>query len=56
MSSFRYVDLETDKGRGQKLTGWQNLKSRHTQYLLFKFAMKSHRLMDLFIGTLFNLA
>lgn len=42
--------------KGAKLTGWQNLKSRHTQYLLFKFAMKSHRLMDLFIGTLFNLA
>ncbi|AEO70372.1 uncharacterized protein THITE_2147230 [Thermothielavioides terrestris NRRL 8126] len=32
------------------------LKSRHTQYLLFKFAVKSTRLMDMFIGTLFNLA
>ena len=34
----------------------QHLKSRHTQYLLFKFAMKSNRLMEMFIGTLFNLA
>ncbi|KAK0632018.1 RNA polymerase I-specific transcription initiation factor RRN3 [Immersiella caudata] len=33
-----------------------NLKSRFTQYLLFKFAMKSHQLMELFIGTLFNIA
>lgn len=34
----------------------QHLKSRHTQYLLFKFAMKSNQLMEMFIGTLFNLA
>lgn len=34
----------------------QHLKSRHTQYLLFKFAMKSNHLMEMFIGTLFNLA
>ncbi|KAL2015334.1 hypothetical protein VTK56DRAFT_5796 [Thermocarpiscus australiensis] len=33
-----------------------HLKSRHTQYLLFKFAMKSNQLMEMFIGTLFNLA
>ncbi|KAH6634410.1 RNA polymerase I-specific transcription initiation factor RRN3 [Chaetomium sp. MPI-SDFR-AT-0129] len=33
-----------------------HLKSRHTQYLLFKFAMKSTQLMEMFIGTLFNLA
>ncbi|KAH6650762.1 RNA polymerase I-specific transcription initiation factor RRN3-domain-containing protein [Chaetomium tenue] len=33
-----------------------HLKSRHTQYLLFKFAMKSQQLMEMFIGTLFNLA
>ncbi|KAK3335577.1 RNA polymerase I-specific transcription initiation factor RRN3 [Cercophora scortea] len=33
-----------------------HLKSRHTQYLLFKFASKSHHLMDMFIGTLFNIA
>jgi RNA polymerase I-specific transcription initiation factor RRN3 len=33
-----------------------HLKSRHTQYLLFKFAMKSNHLMEMFIGTLFNLA
>ncbi|KAK4230523.1 RNA polymerase I-specific transcription initiation factor rrn3 [Podospora fimiseda] len=33
-----------------------HLKSRHTQYLLFKFAMKSNTLMEMFIGTLFNLA
>ncbi|KAK5663302.1 hypothetical protein OQA88_3730 [Cercophora sp. LCS_1] len=33
-----------------------HLKSRHTQYLLFKFALKSHQLMELFIGTLFNIA
>ncbi|KAA8634348.1 hypothetical protein SMACR_04861 [Sordaria macrospora] len=33
-----------------------HLKSRHTQYLLFKFAMKSNRLMEMFIGTLFNIA
>jgi hypothetical protein len=40
----------------QGLTDWQNLKSRHTQYLLFKFAMKSHELMEMFTGTLLNLA
>ncbi len=34
----------------------QHLKSRHTQYLLFNFALKSHQLMELFIGTLFNIA
>ncbi|KAK3940067.1 RNA polymerase I-specific transcription initiation factor RRN3-domain-containing protein [Diplogelasinospora grovesii] len=33
-----------------------HLKSRHTQYLLFKFAMKSQQLMEMFIGTLFNIA
>ncbi|KAK4129600.1 RNA polymerase I-specific transcription initiation factor RRN3 [Parathielavia appendiculata] len=33
-----------------------HLKSRHTQYLLFKFAMKSNQFMEMFIGTLFNLA
>ena len=33
-----------------------HLKSRHTQYLLFKFALKSEQLMELFIGTLFNIA
>ncbi|KAM7196105.1 RNA polymerase [Naviculisporaceae sp. PSN 640] len=33
-----------------------HLKSRHTQYLLFKFALKSEKLQDMFIGTLFNLA
>ncbi|KAK3393011.1 RNA polymerase I-like protein [Podospora didyma] len=33
-----------------------HLKSRHTQYLLFKFAMKSHHFMEMFIGTLFNIA
>ncbi|KAK4237145.1 RNA polymerase I-specific transcription initiation factor RRN3-domain-containing protein [Achaetomium macrosporum] len=33
-----------------------NLKSRHTQYLLFKFALKSNQLMEMFIGTLFNIA
>ncbi|KAL2154830.1 hypothetical protein VTH82DRAFT_3506 [Thermothelomyces myriococcoides] len=33
-----------------------HLKSRHTQYLLFKFSMKSTQLMEMFIGTLFNLA
>ncbi|KAK0630175.1 RNA polymerase I-specific transcription initiation factor RRN3 [Bombardia bombarda] len=33
-----------------------HLKSRHTQYLLFKFALKSTKLMDMFIGTLFNIA
>ena len=38
------------------LTVVQHLKSRHTQYLLFKFAMKSNQLMEMFIGTLFNLA
>lgn len=43
-------------GGGHRLTVWQHLKSRHTQYLLFKFAMKSNQLMEMFIGTLFNLA
>ncbi|KAK3329354.1 RNA polymerase I-specific transcription initiation factor RRN3 [Apodospora peruviana] len=33
-----------------------HLKSRHTQYLLFKFASKSPQLMEMFIGTLFNIA
>ncbi|KAK1752417.1 RNA polymerase I-specific transcription initiation factor RRN3 [Echria macrotheca] len=33
-----------------------HLKSRHTQYLLFRFAMKSRQLMELFTGTLFNIA
>ncbi|KAK4181631.1 putative RNA polymerase I-specific transcription initiation factor rrn3 [Triangularia setosa] len=33
-----------------------HLKSRHTQYLLFKFAMKSDQLMELFIGMLLSIA
>ncbi|KAK4196391.1 putative RNA polymerase I-specific transcription initiation factor rrn3 [Triangularia verruculosa] len=33
-----------------------HLKSRHTQYLLFKFAMKSDHLMELFIGTILTVA
>ncbi|KAK0657305.1 RNA polymerase I-specific transcription initiation factor RRN3 [Cercophora newfieldiana] len=30
--------------------------SRHTQYLLFKFALKSHQLTSLFTGALFSIA
>ncbi|KAK0731682.1 RNA polymerase I-specific transcription initiation factor RRN3 [Lasiosphaeris hirsuta] len=33
-----------------------HLKSRHTQYLVFNFALKSPQLVELFIGTLFNIA
>ncbi|KAK0670435.1 putative RNA polymerase I-specific transcription initiation factor rrn3 [Cercophora samala] len=33
-----------------------HLKSRHTQYLLFKFAMKSDQLMELFLGMLLTIA
>ncbi|KAK3383117.1 RNA polymerase I-specific transcription initiation factor RRN3 [Lasiosphaeria ovina] len=33
-----------------------HLKSRHTQYLLFKFAMRSRLFMETFTGTLFNIA
>ena len=33
-----------------------HLRSRNTQYLLFKFAVQSNHLMDLFIGTLFSIA
>ncbi|KAK4193539.1 RNA polymerase I-specific transcription initiation factor rrn3 [Podospora australis] len=33
-----------------------HLKSRHTQYLLFKFAMKSNNFMEMFLGTLLNIA
>ncbi|KAM7223223.1 RNA polymerase [Rhypophila decipiens] len=33
-----------------------HLKSRHTQFLLFKFAMSSRKLQNMFIGKLFSLA
>nr|CDP23080.1 Putative RNA polymerase I-specific transcription initiation factor rrn3 [Podospora anserina S mat+] len=33
-----------------------HLKSRHTQYLLFKFAMKSDQLMEMFLGLLLSVA
>lgn len=33
-----------------------HLKSRHTQYLLFKFAMKSTNFMEMFMGTLLSIA